>query len=43
MNTPHTLVRKTFKFQGCKIFNELPKHMKTEKSIVSFKGKLKSL
>ena len=35
--------RKTFKFQGCKLYNELPKEMKTEKSIVRFKGKPKSL
>ena len=35
---------KTFKLQGCKLFNELPREMKTEKSIVRFKGgKLKSL
>ena len=35
--------RKTFKLQGCKLFNELPKDMKSEKSIVRFKGKLMSL
>ena len=35
--------RKTFKFQGCKLFNELPKDMKSEKFIVRFKGKLMSL
>jgi hypothetical protein len=36
--------RKTFlKFQGCKLFNELAKEMKTEKSIVRFKRKLSFL
>ena len=35
--------RKIFKFQGCNLFNELPKDMKSEKSIVRLKGKLMPL
>ena len=34
--------RKTFKFQGCSLFNKLPKDIKTEKSVVRFKQKLKN-
>jgi hypothetical protein len=33
--------RKTFKFQGSLLFNKLPKELKTEKSVVVFKQKLK--
>ena len=35
--------RKTFKFQGSLLFNKLPKDLKTEKSIVIFKQKLKAM